>query len=420
MSKLENYCKLNYRLPAQTLRWELSRGTLPDIELVEDAVPQPRDDEVLFRVDTNAICFSDIKVLKNPTSHPRMKGYDLAKGKLVPGHETTITIVKAGAKVARHFKPPARFLLQADIARTGEAVGYNIWGGMLQFGVWGPNVQEYLIPIPDGVGYSQASLVEPWACVEASYRRVDVGSKDRAVLLLGGGGPMGQMHLERCIGLKRSGRCPGLQTVMVTDISKDRLATVTKRYEKRAAAQGIRLVCADVTGRTLDDVLREAGIGGFDYIVALAAIEKVVLEAKRRLKEYGALNLFAGFPRGAGALNMGDLHYDQHTVTGNSGSEMEDMERVLRLTQKGEVDTDYSVGAVAGFRAGKEALLDVAAAKSNNKIVIYNQLADLPLTPVEELSKLVKFSRRVAANVAEGIWSGAAEAEMLEQLLKLG
>ncbi len=419
MSNLEKYRKLNYTLPAKTLRWELSHGTLPDIELVEDAIPEPREDEILFRVDTNAICFSDVKVMKNPAGHPRMAGYDLAKDKLVPGHEMSITIVKAGKKAGSQFKPKARFLLQADLARYGQAVGYTVWGGMLQFGVWGPMVQDYLIPIPREMGYSQASLVEPWACVEASYRRVDVGPKDKSVLLLGGGGPMGQMHLERCIGLKRTGRCPKLETIMVTDISKDRLATVTKRYEKRAAAQNLRLICADVTGRTLDDALHESGVGGFDYIVALAAIESAVTEAKRHLREYGVLNLFAGFPRGAGALNMGDLHYDQHTVTGNSGSDIEDMKRVLALTQKGEVDTNYSVGAVSGFRAGKEGLMDVAAAKSNNKIVIYNQLADLPLTPVEELPKLVKFSRPVAASVAEGVWSGEAEAEMLEQLLKL-
>ena len=43
------------------------------------------------------------------------------------------------------------------------------------------------------------------------------------------------------------------------------------------------------------------------------------------MKKYGVLNLFAGFPRGKGALNMGDLHYDQHTITGNSGSTMKDL-----------------------------------------------------------------------------------------------
>jgi L-sorbose 1-phosphate reductase len=419
MSNIERYRKLDYTLPAKTLRWELAHGTLEDIQLVEDARPKPGADEVMFRVDTNAICFSDIKVLMNPTGHPRMAGYDLAKRKLVPGHETTITIIETGPRVAGTFKRGGRYLVQADIARTGEAVGYNIWGGMLGFGVFPPRVQEYLIPIPDDVGYSQASLVEPWACVEASYRRADYHPEDRAVLMLGGAGPMGQMHVERAISMKRAGKAPALEVVMVTDISDDRLSTVRRRYEKRAAAQGLRLSCVNVAQTALDDAMRLAGVESFEYVVALAPVEKAVMEARRKLRKYGVLNVFAGFPRGAGALNMGDLHYDQQTVTGNSGSTLEDMKRVLQLSQEGTIDTNYSTGAVGGLRAGKEALRDVAAAKSSNKIVLYNQIPDLPLTQVEDMPKRVRFTGPVREQVAEGIWTAQAEREMMDALLRL-
>jgi threonine dehydrogenase-like Zn-dependent dehydrogenase len=226
--------------------------------------------------------------------------------------------------------------------------------------------------------------------------------------------------VERTINMKRARRCPALELVMVTDISRSRLTTMKKRYERRAAAQGIRLVCVNVAEQPLDEALRLSGVEGFNYVVALVPVEKVVLEAKRHLKEYGVLNLFAGFPRGAGALNMGDLHYDQQTVSGNSGSTLEDMRGVLKMAHEGALDTNYSVGAVAGFRAGKEALMDVAAARSSNKIVLYNQLADLPLTSVEDLPRLVEFTEPVRRRVAEGVWSTEAERQTLEQLLELG
>jgi len=420
MTALERYRRPEYPLPVRTLRWQLSRGTLLDLELVEDNVPRPAPDEILFRVDTNAVCFSDVKVLKNPTGHPRMQGYDLERRKLVPGHETALTIVAAGERASERFHPGERYLVQADILKTGDAVGYNIWGGMQQFGLYGPTVQEYLIPIPDEVGYSQASLVEPWACVEASYRRADLAPSDRDVLLLGGAGPMGQMHLDRCIGLKRTGRCPDLRLIMVTDVSVERLTTVRQRYTGRAAEQGVRLFCADTSTMSLGDAVADQGVDGFDYIVALCPIEAVVQEGRRRLRKYGVLNLFAGFPRGVGALNMGDLHYDQHTVTGNSGSTIEDMRRVMDLTRRGALDTNYSVGEVAGFRAGKQAIEHVAEGRSCNKICIYNQLPDLPLTPVAEMTRHVDFSPEVRAEVAAGVWSARAEGEMLEQLLDLG
>lgn len=419
MSTLSRYQKLDYDLPETIRRWQLSHGTLRDLELVEGAMPRPQDDEIAFRVDTNAICFSDVKVLKDPAGHPRMQGYDLAEKKLVPGHETSLTVTAVGDKAAERFEVGARYLVQADILKTGQAVGYNIWGGMLEFGVFGPTVQEYLIPVPDDVGYSQASLVEPWACVNASYRRADLRAGDANVLLVGGAGPMGQMHLDRCISMKRTGRCDTLERIVVTDVSIDRLGVVERRYSDRAAEQGITLVCVDVQAMSIPDALAQEGIDGFEYVVALCPVEPAVQEARQYLKKYGVLNLFAGFKRGKGALNMGDLHYDQHTVTGNSGSTMDDMRAMMALTRDGTIDTNYSCGELAGFKAGKEAIEKVAEAESCNKIVVYNQIPDLPLIPVAAAVDHVDFSPEVREQVLAGVWSREAEAEMLEQLLDL-
>jgi len=419
MAKLERYENLDYELPAKTLRWQLSRGTLPDLELVEVDRPVPGPDQIGFRVDTNAICFSDVKVLTKTTSHPRMIGYDLAKQKLVPGHEISITITEVGENAAAKFKLGERYMVQADMARYKSAVGYNLWGGMRQFGVFDPVDQEYLIRIEGNLGFSEASLVEPYACVEASCRRADLAPTDQAALLLGGGGPMGQMHLERCLGLARSGRCPALKLVMVTDISPERLEMVRKRFVERAAAVGVKVAPVNVAETPLPRAVKAEGIDGFDYIVALAPIEKVVAEAVGFLKGYGVLNAFAGFPRGSGAFNLGDLHYDQHTVTGNSGSEIADMKAVMQKVIDGSLETNNSAGAVAGFRANKEGLQQVAAGTSPNKIVVYNQLPDLPLTAIEDMPKLVDFSEKVRAGVEQGFWSKAAEREMLEQMLVL-
>ena len=165
--------------------------------------------------------------------------------------------------------------------------------------------------------------------------------------------------------------------------------------------------------------MNELAPGGVDYIVACAQIAAVVNDARRFLKRYGVLNLFAGLKRGEGDLNLGDIHYDQHTITGNSGSRIDDMEKVLRLTEQGRMDTNASAGAVVGMKACSEGVQAVAEGKITNKTILYPQLPDLPLTRIQDLPELVKFSPEVEKEVSEGIWSQEAEKEMLDELLKI-
>ena len=130
------------------------------------------------------------------------------------------------------------------------------------------------------------------------------------------------------------------------------------------------------------------------------------------------LNLFAGLKRGTGPVFLGDIHYDQHTLTGNSGSRLEDMEKMLRITERGELDTNASAGAVVGMKACAEGVQAVADGKITNKTILYPQLPDLPLTPIEKLPDVVPFSSEVAQEVRSGKWSSRAESEMLEAFLQ--
>ena len=290
---------------------------------------------------------------------------------------------------------------------------------MIQYGVFDERVQEFLIKVEnDETGYSQASLVEPWACIEASYERADINDMDRVVWVLGGGGPMGQMHLLRTISVKKRGLAKALQYLLITDVSEERLAAVRSRYEAEASAAGLELLCIDPRTPEFQAKLDEIAPGGVDYIVACAPMAEIVNDSRKHLKRYGVLNLFAGLKRGSGDLNLGDIHYDQHTITGNSGSRIEDMEKVLRLTEKGDMDTNASAGAVVGMKACHEGVRAVAEGTITNKTILYPQLPDLPLTRIEDLSKLVPFSDEVRDQVAKGIWSRRAEEEMLDALLE--
>src|SRR5690606_5753762 len=266
--------------------------------------------------------------------HPRLKGYDMVRDKVVPGHEISITVIAVGENADPSIRVGDRYIVQADLIEYNTAVGYGVWGGMIQYGVFDERVQRYLIKISNPeTGYSQASLVEPWACIEASYYRADILDRDRVVWVLGGGGPMGQMHILRTLSMAKHGKLPGLRHVLVTDVSDERLAAVEDRFGELASEAKVELLGVDPRKVDFDGLVQKIAPEGIDYIVACAQIADVVNDSRRYLKRYGVLNLFAGLKRGTGDLNLGDIHYDQHTITGNTGSRMEDMEKVLALTE---------------------------------------------------------------------------------------
>ena len=418
--KLERYRKLQYPLPETTLVWQLTGKGFENFHIEEIRVPRRGPRDILFRSDSNGICFSDVKIVGAGPDHPRLQGYDMLKDKVVPGHEISITVVDAGDEVADRFKPGERYIVQADMLDYRAAVGYDVWGGMIQYGVFDERVQKYLIKIEEsGVGYSQASLVEPWACIEASYERADIQPTDRVVWVLGGGGPMGQMHLFRTIALRKRGLAESLEAMVVTDVSEDRLRAVRERFEGLSSKVDVKLVCLDPRQSGFDGEMRNLAPEGVDYIVACAQIGQIVNDSRRFLKRYGVLNVFAGLKRGSGELNLGDIHYDQHTITGNSGSRMRDMEKVLRQTEQALLDTDASAGAVVGMRHCADGIKAVAEGRMTNKTVLYPQIPDLPLTPIKDLPDVVPFSREIEKEVREGHWSKRAELEMLDHLLEL-
>ncbi len=413
-SVLNTYRKVEYDLPKTARCWQLSGTGFEKLDLVEIPRPQPGPDEIAFRTDVNSICFSDVKIVSAGKSHPRLVNYDVENRKVVPGHELAMTVVEVGRNVASKFKVGDRFIVQADMLKYGKAVGYDVWGGFCDYGIFGPEVQEYLIPITEAkAGYSETALVEPWACVEASYARVDMGPLDEAVWLCGGAGPMGQMHLVRTFAVKIAGQTPNLKTVLLTDISDARLQSVQERYTAMAEQAGVRFVTLNPNSADYEKSLDEIAPNGFNFLVALCPVPPVIEAAIKRLKQYGVVNLFAGFKRGEGALNMGDIHYDQITISGNSGSRIDDMYEVLRKVQAGYLNTNSSVYAVVGLEGAKEGVLSVRDGKAFNKIVIYSQCKGLPLTPVTELADQLPFSEDVREQVRKGLWSTQAEEVLL-------
>jgi len=177
---LSRYKALSYELPSENLAWRMKEAGVENFG--KDGadslpLPKPKDDEVLLRVDAIGLCFSDVKLITQGSTHPRITGRDLAKEPVTAGHEVSLTVIEAGAKWKDIYKPGSRYIMQADVYFKGVnlAYGYALAGGMQQYGIVGEPVLagdegSYLIPVQPETGYAEAALVEPWTCVVAAYR----------------------------------------------------------------------------------------------------------------------------------------------------------------------------------------------------------------------------------------------------------
>jgi len=80
--KFSHYRSANHPLPRQSYAWNLYGAGLDNLgkdgQPEPFSVPEPTDDQLLVRIDAVSICFSDVKILKQGGSHPKLYNRDLA------------------------------------------------------------------------------------------------------------------------------------------------------------------------------------------------------------------------------------------------------------------------------------------------------------------------------------------------------
>jgi hypothetical protein len=123
------------------------------------------------------------------------------------------------------------------------------------------------------------------------------------------------------------------------------------------------------------------------------------------------INIFAGFANHTRADVDLDGYIARHCYfLGTSGSGIPDMKAVLRKLESGDLDTNISLDAVAGFEGVADALAAVEGRTATGKIMVYPTLPDLGLVRLSDMA--VRFPS-VAAELHDGGWTKAAELELL-------
>jgi threonine dehydrogenase-like Zn-dependent dehydrogenase len=229
---------------------------------------------------------------------------------------------------------------------------------------------------------------------------------------VGAGGPMGRMHVQRAIQLHDG---PG--TIVCSDVSDARLDDLCASNGAEAESRGIEWVCLN----PLHQEAYQAGMArlrekGFDDIVVLAPIPRVISDAATHLAEGGVMNIFAGVARGTMAdLDLSDVYLKNVRVIGHSASTIDDLRLMLNQAESGELSPNRSVAAVGSLGAAKDGLEAVQEADFPGKIVIYPQIKEMPLTGLSDLQDRFPTVYAKLRNGRE--WTVEAEREFLRLML---
>ncbi len=321
--KFQDYRRLNYSLPQQSWAWNLYGAGLENLgrsgQPEPFAMPEPDDNQLLVRIDSISVCYSDVKILKQGGSHPKLYNRDLAANPTRLGHEIALTIVKVGQNLRDKYRPGQRLAVQPDIYQQGKstAYGYTIPGGMVQYHLIGDEVLKTdagacVLPIEDDMGYAESSLLEPWGCVMAAYtQRRRLNPKQGGVMWIVGQ-PGDKTEFTFSAGLD----APAM--VVLTDVPAS--------VRQLAASTSARIV--ERNGLTPADYAALSkeltGGAGFDDIVVLNPTSAgAVSQIARCIARRGTCNLVGTRPLdGLAQVDFGRLHYDYIVFVGTNGTDI--------------------------------------------------------------------------------------------------
>jgi threonine dehydrogenase-like Zn-dependent dehydrogenase len=234
-----------------------------------------------------------------------------------------------------------------------------------------------------------------------------------STVFIGAGGPMGQMHVQRALELPN-----GPQLVIATEISDERLETLSNMFMPLADKQGRELLFFNPNSSKQsfhDFVLEATDNQGADDVVVSVPVAALMEEGDTVMKPDGMMVLFAGVPNGTmGNVNLSNVYLSKAQYTGTSGLTIDDQASVMKRRVAGTLSPGRSVAAIGGLETAAEAIESVIEGKYPGKVVIFPQIRNLPLTGLKELQERLP---EVAEKLGDDyMWTNEAEEVLIEKL----
>jgi L-iditol 2-dehydrogenase len=305
----------------------------PDVLAVREVeTPQPGPADVLIRVASCAICSSDVSLIAHPW--PGQPPY----GEFIPGHEYSGVIAAKGESVDE-LRVGDRVAVEAHYGcgrcrncrrgnytsclnygkreRGHRANGFTTNGGFAQYAV---NHVNTVYPIPDTVGFEEASLITNLGCVLYGFETIGgyiVGDQVAVI----GPGPLGLISVEVAKAL-----CAGKVYLIGTRAS---------RLQLGAALGADRLVDANRED-PVPVVREETGGIGADLVIESSGSAQGLQMAIAMARRMGKI-LLLGFPEDPVSADFASLGRDNKSIYTVRGEGWGNCGRAVSVLASGRV-----------------------------------------------------------------------------------
>lgn len=284
-----------------------------DISIMDVKEPEVKDDSILIKTIYSFICSTDIKTVK--------RGHPMIKPPTVLGHEASGQVMEVGKDVT--FVKPGDYVAAIPYVNCGtceQCIKGNTDGCRNRTFPSNGALAEYFSVSEDyakkGVAIvkkeklAEGALAEPLACVLTSADHMDLEIGDTALIV--GAGIMGMLNavvLKSVYGI----------TVSITDTNTERL-TLPK-------SMGF-------------DVLtpQESLLGQYNSVVLSAPIPELILAYQSKVKLFGNMVLFGGYPKGTIAkFDPNIIHYNGVKILGTTGFSPKSFKQAISLLNNGNL-----------------------------------------------------------------------------------
>jgi L-iditol 2-dehydrogenase len=328
-----------------------------DVRLEKMEVPEIGPGEMLVQVRACGLCGSDL-----------MRWYADSKAPAVLGHEPVGFVSQLGSGV-EGFTPGDRVFVHHHVpcfvchyCRRGNYSCCETFkkngiypGGFAEYvRVAARNVEFDVLPVPEGMPFEEATLIEPIACAIRGVERAGVQPGD-AVLIIGAG-VSGLLFTQLS-------RLWGAGLVIVSDLVEYRL--------DRALECGAHASLNPAVDDLQAEVQSLVGRPGADVVVITVGNPAVMEQGLRLAAKGGTVLIYAPLPPGDTLpIDVCDLLFSEKTLVTTYSCAPEDTRAALDLIRNGSVQTGGLVTHRFALEQVGEAMQLAAQAGDSLKVVI--------------------------------------------------
>jgi len=329
-------------------------------QIVEVARPEPKEHEVLVKIEGCAIC----------TWEQRVYATGKFKMPFLGGHEVVGTVVQLGSKVRTkeytvgdrvavsvinscgtcyYCRKGEENLCVDSYANLSEEVGMHGPGGFAQYKAMPSHKLWKLEP---SIPWEYGTFSEPLGCVCNSVDKAHIALGDDVVVI--GGGIMGMLHM--LVAKLRGAR------VILSEIDEQR--------RQQAQSLGCDITFNPKEQDPVEYVKSLTGGRGADVVFNTTVFPAVASQAIAMTGKLGRCIMYSSVkPADMIDLNPDDLHNTQKIITGAVSPSIQSFDTAVRLLNKGLIDPKPFLHGVYGYQEAQQAF-ETAIIPGNYRVII--------------------------------------------------